>query len=167
MKRLFRISKVFVLTSAMVFAAGAQAAGSHTGGHGHEQGANHGALTDIGKAGDPAQVSRTIKVDMNDAMRFTPDHIQVKAGETLRFVVTNSGNIRHEMVLGADADLDQHYQMMMKDPTMRHEEPNAISLDAGKSGEIIWQFPTTGRVSFGCLEPGHYSAGMKGAVSVQ
>lgn len=71
------------------------------------------------------------------------------------------------MVLGTDADLQAHYAMMMADPTMRHEEPNAISLEAGKSGEIIWQFPTAGRVSFDCWEPRHYSAGMKGAVSIQ
>jgi uncharacterized cupredoxin-like copper-binding protein len=49
---------------------------------------------------------------------------------------------------------------------MRHEEPNAVSLEAGKSGQIVWRFDTAGTVSFGCLEPGHYAAGMKGAVSV-
>ena len=163
MKRLSNLSKALVFTSTMLLAIGAQAAGSHAGSHGSD----HSAPTDIGRAGDPAQVSRTIAVDMTDAMHFTPEQIDVKAGETLRFLVTNSGKIRHEMVLGTDADLQAHYTMMMADPTMRHEEPNAISLEAGKFGEIIWQFPIAGRVSFGCLEPGHYSASMKGAVLIQ
>ena len=35
---------------------------------------------------------------------------------------------------------------------MRHEEANSISLDAGKSGQIVWR-DKAGTVSFGCLEP--------------
>src|SRR3546814_2436431 len=117
----------------------------------------------IGKAGNASKVSRTIDVVMTDAMRFTPDRIDVKAGETVRFRVTNSGKIRHEMVLGTEADLSGHYQMMLKDPGMRHEEANSVSLEAGKTGEIVWQFDKAGHVAFACLEPGHYPAGMKGA----
>ena len=55
----------------------------------------------------------------------------------MRLNVRNSGKIRHELVLGTDADLKAHYDMMMKDPGMRHEEANSISLDAGKSGQIV------------------------------
>ena len=95
-----------------------------------------------------------------------PERIEVKAGETVRLNVRNSGKIRHELVLGTDADLKAHYDMMMKDPGMRHEEANSISLDAGKSGQIVWRFDKAGTVSFGCLGPGHYAAGMKGSVTV-
>ena len=84
----------------------------------------------------------------------------------MRLSVRNSGKIRHELVLGTDADLKAHYDMMMKDPGMRHEEANSISLDAGKSGQIVWRFDKAGTVSFGCLGPGHYAAGMKGSVTV-
>lgn len=146
------------------------------GGHGDHSmsmsGSPHGealqaAATAIGKPGDAARATRTIDIDMNDAMRFTPDRIQVQAGETVRIHVRNTGRIRHELVLGTNADLKTHYDMMIKDPGMRHEDANAVSLDAGESGQIIWQFGQAGTVSFGCLEPGHYPAGMKGAVSVQ
>ncbi|EJO28325.1 cupredoxin domain-containing protein [Achromobacter marplatensis] len=147
---------------ALLVAGAAQAAGEHAG-HGMSMPA---ASTPIGKPGDAARATRTIDVDMTDAMRFTPDRIEVKAGETVRINVRNSGKIRHELVLGTDADLKAHYDMMMKDPGMRHEEANAVSLDAGKTGQIVWRFDKAGTVSFGCLEPGHYSAGMKGAVSV-
>lgn len=146
-------------------AAAAQAAGGHDGHGGHAM-SMPAATAPIGKPGDAARVSRVIDVDMTDAMRFTPDRIQVKAGETVRLNVRNSGKIRHELVLGTDADLKAHYDMMMKDAGMRHEEANSVSLDGGKSGQIIWRFDQAGTVSFGCLEPGHYSAGMKGSVSV-
>ncbi|WP_431831995.1 cupredoxin family protein [Achromobacter mucicolens] len=138
-----------------------------TGDHAHGGHAPSAAAAPIGAPGDPAQVTRTIDVDMTDAMRFTPASIDVKAGETVRLNVRNAGKIRHELVLGTDADLKAHYAMMMKDPGMRHEEPNAVSLDAGRSGQIVWRFGKAGTVSFGCLEPGHYGAGMKGAVSVR
>jgi len=147
---------------ALMMSGAAFAAGDHAhGGH-----APSAAAAPIGAPGDPARVTRTIDVDMTDAMRFSPASIDVKAGETVRLNVRNSGKIRHELVLGTDADLKAHYAMMMKDPGMRHEEPNAVSLDAGKSGQIVWRFGKAGTVSFGCLEPGHYGAGMKGAVSV-
>lgn len=147
---------------ALMMSAAAFAAGDHAhGGH-----APSAAAAPIGAPGDPARVTRTIEVDMTDAMRFRPASIDVKAGETVRLNVRNSGKIRHELVLGTDADLKAHYAMMMKDPGMRHDEPNAVSLDAGKSGQIVWRFGKAGTVAFGCLEPGHYGAGMKGAVSV-
>ena len=147
--------------AALFGTAPAYAAGEHAG-HAMPM-----ASTPIGAPGDAARVTRTIDIDMTDAMRFTPAQVQIKAGETVRFNVLNSGKIRHEMVLGSDADLQAHYAMMMQDPGMRHEEANAVSLDAGKRGQIVWKFERAGSVSFGCLEPGHYAAGMKGAVSVQ
>lgn len=163
MKKLVKLAQGAVAAGALLLSFGAMAAPGHGAGHG----GGHDAAAPIGKPGNPAKVSRTIVVDMTDAMRFTPDKIDVKAGETIRFKVTNSGKIRHEMVLGTTADLNSHYQMMLKDPGMRHEEPNSVSLEAGKAGDIVWTFDKAGTVAFACLEPGHYPAGMKGAVSVK
>lgn len=160
---LLRITQITAL-AALLGTGAAFAAGAHGEHAGHAMPA---ASASIGTPGDAARVTRSIDIDMTDAMRFTPAQVQVKAGETVRFNVRNSGRIRHEMVLGTDADLQAHYAMMMKDPGMRHEEANAISLEGGKSGQIVWKFDRAGTVSFGCLEPGHYTAGMKGAVSVQ
>ena len=158
-----KLAQGAVAAGALLLSFGAMAAPGHGAGHG----GGHEAAAPIGKPGNPAKVSRTIVVDMTDAMRFTPDKIDVKAGETIRFKVSNSGKIRHEMVLGTTADLNSHYQMMLKDPGMRHEEPNSVSLEAGKAGDIVWTFDKAGTVAFACLEPGHYPAGMKGAVSVK
>jgi uncharacterized cupredoxin-like copper-binding protein len=121
----------------------------------------------VGKPGNAAQVNRSIEIDMTDNMRFTPERIEVKAGETLRLIVKNAGRIRHELVLGSDAYLQKHDQMMRKYPDMAHKKANAVSLAAGQApGEIIWQFNQAGTLSFACLEPGHYAAGMKGTIIV-
>ncbi len=99
-------------------------------------------------------------------MRFTPSTIQVRRGETIRFVVTNSGQLKHEFNLGTEADLKAHYAQMLKFPEMEHDEPNLVSLAPGKTGEVIWQFTKSGTVHFACLHAGHYEAGMKGTVAV-
>lgn len=122
--------------------------------------------TPFGRQGDPKKATRTLTVDMTDNMRFTPASIDVKQGETVRFKVKNSGQVKHEFVLGTEKELKEHYQVMLKNPEMEHEEPNMITLAGGKTGEVIWQFTKAGKVDFGCLQPGHWDAGMKGAVTV-
>ena len=133
------------------------ASGTQTGGH-------EGSA--IGKSGKAANVSRTIKIDMTDNMRFTSADIAVKQGETILFVVQNSGKVKHEMVLGTAKELKEHYEVMKKNPEMEHADENMISVAPGKTGEIIWQFSKSGKIDFACLQPGHYDAGMKGAVNV-
>ncbi|MBT2333049.1 cupredoxin family protein [Variovorax paradoxus] len=145
---------------ATLAAAGASAAGNHAGGHGHD------ADEAIGKPGVAAKATRTVHVDMTDSMRFAPADIRVKQGETVRFVVKNSGQLKHELVLGTEKELKEHYEAMKKNPEMEHDDPNMVTLAAGKSGEIVWQFTKAGKVDFACLQPGHYDAGMKGAVNV-
>lgn len=111
-------------------------------------------------------MTRTVAVDMTDAMRFNPGSITVRPGETVRFRVRNLGLLRHEFVLGTDAELKEHAQLMQKFPEMEHEEPNMVSLAPGAAGEVVWRFGKAGKVSFACLQPGHYEAGMRGAVDV-
>ncbi|WP_082786437.1 cupredoxin family protein [Polynucleobacter yangtzensis] len=135
----------------------------HGAGGGHQHGSESSA---IGQPGLAKNISRTVRVSMTDDMKFNPSNINVKQGETIHFVVKNLGKTKHEMVLGTDQDLKEHYQQMMKHPEMEHAEPNMITLAPGKSGEIIWQFTKSGKVQFACLQPGHYDAGMKGVVSV-
>ncbi len=158
MKRAIRNTTIAALVA--LAAAGASASGTHAGGHGHDE-------TDaIGKPGVAAQATRTIKVDMSDNMRFTPADINVKQGETVRLVIKNSGQLKHELVIGTEKELKEHYEVMKKNPEMEHSDPNMVTLAAGESGEIVWQFTKAGKVDFACLQPGHYDAGMKGAVSV-
>lgn len=120
----------------------------------------------IGEEGQASQAKRTVRVDMSDSMRFTPSSFNAKRGETVRFVVHNSGKLRHEFVLGTPQALAEHYEVMKKNPEMEHADPNAVTVEPGKTGEVIWKFTKAGTVAIGCLQPGHYDAGMKGQVVV-
>ena len=140
-----------------VNATAVMAAGKHAGGHDNEA---------IGKPGVASKVTRIVTIDMKDDMRFYTSMIDVKQGETIRFIVKNSGNLKHEMVLGTDKELKEHYEVMKKNPEMEHADSNMVTVAPGKSGEIIWQFTKAGKVDFACLQPGHYDAGMKGMVNV-
>ncbi len=133
-------------------------------GHAHEDG--HGGADAIGAPGQAGKASRTVTVDMTDAMRFNPASITAKQGETIRFVVNNSGRVKHEFVLGTEKELKEHYELMKKFPEMEHSDPNMVTVAPGKTGEVIWQFTKAGKIDFACLQPGHYDAGMKGAVNV-
>ncbi len=124
------------------------------------------AATDFGREGDPKRVTRTIRVDMTDNMRFTPADIAVRRGETIRFVVRNGGKLLHEMVLGTVRAIDEHAELMKKFPEMEHAEANMITVGPGQTGEVIWKFTKAGAVDFACLHPGHYDAGMKGVIKV-
>lgn len=134
------------------------ATGNHAGGHADSDA--------IGKPGKATNAKRTVKVEMLDTMRFNPQSITVKQGETIKFIVKNSGKVKHEMVLGTEKELKEHAEVMKKNPEMEHDDANQITVQPGKSGEIIWQFTKAGKVNFACLQPGHYDAGMAGTVTV-
>ena len=119
-----------------------------------------------GIAGDAKAVTRTIKVGMNDKMRFVPERIDVKLGETIRFAMSNDGKLMHEFVLGTKKELDEHAALMKKFPDMEHDEPYMAHVAPGKKGEIIWTFNRAGEFDFACLLPGHYEAGMVGKIRV-
>ena len=120
----------------------------------------------LGKPGDPGKVTRDVEVEMNDTMRFLPDSIRVKRGETIRFLVRNTGKVKHEMVLGTIKELKKHAELMRKFPEMEHADPNQVVVEPGKTGELIWQFTKAGTFDFACLVPGHFEAGMVGKVRV-
>lgn len=120
----------------------------------------------FGKAGDPKKIVRTIKVDMSDKMRFTPAALTIKQGETVKFIVTNSGKTMHEFVLGTLPELKEHADLMKKFPNMEHDEPYMAHVSPGKTETIVWQFSKGGEFHFGCLLPGHFEAGMVGKINV-
>ena len=131
-------------------------------------GMQHGTSASlIGKPGDPAKVSHTIDMTMADTMRFSPREISVKAGETVRFNLTNTGKVPHELVIGSIQELREHAEMMRKMPEMKHAEPNMITLGPGQRGELVWEFDQPGTVDFACPIPGHIEAGMVGKVQVK
>ena len=148
---------LLIALPSLLLAMTAMASGTHAGGHDDEA---------IGKPGVASKVTRTITMDMADSMRFSVPKVTARQGETIRFVVRNSGKVKHEMVLGTEKELKEHYEIMKKNPEMEHADSNMVTVAPGKTGEIIWQFTKAGKVGFACLQPGHYDAGMKGFVTV-
>lgn len=120
----------------------------------------------FGRQGDPKKAARTIKVDMKDTMRFLPAELTIRQGETVRFVVSNSGKAMHEMVLGTMQQLKEHGELMKQHPGMEHDEPYMVHVAPGKKQEMAWQFTNAGEFHFGCLVPGHFEAGMIGKIKV-
>ena len=122
---------------------------------------------DWGIAGTAKAVKRTIEIKMLDTMRFTPDRIEVSQGDTVRFKLTNSGKVLHELVIGTQPVLEEHAALMKRFPNMEHDEPYMAHVPVGQTGEIIWTFNRAGHFDFACLLPGHFEAGMVGKILVK
>jgi uncharacterized cupredoxin-like copper-binding protein len=121
----------------------------------------------FGRQGDPKKVTRSVRIDMADTMRYSPAEIVVKRGDTIRFEVKNAGKTMHEMVIGTMKALKEHAELMRKHPGMEHDEPYMAHVAPGKRERIVWQFTKAGEFYYGCLIPGHFEAGMIGRVIVK
>lgn len=149
---------------------------------------------DFGQAAPAAKATRTVEVVMGD-MSFDPKSLDIKAGETVRFVLINKGQLLHEFNLGNAAMHAEHQQEMLKMqqsgmltptamrampagtmdhaamghgamPGMQHDDPNSVLVEPGKTAELTWTFNKAGSLEFACNIPGHYQAGMVGKLTV-
>ncbi len=121
----------------------------------------------FGEPGDARKVDRTIRIKALDTMRYDKRRLKVRAGETVRFIVTNTGKIRHEFVIGDAAEQREHEKEMQGMSGMvMPDEANGISLAPGQTKSIVWQFAGPGTVELACHEPGHYDAGMRSRIRV-
>ncbi|WP_192552089.1 plastocyanin/azurin family copper-binding protein [Pseudomonas sp. IzPS59] len=147
---------------------------------------------DFGQPAPAAKASRSIEVVMGD-MSFDPKAIDIKAGETIRFVLVNKGQLLHEFNLGDAAMHAKHQQEMLQmqqsgmlTPTgmkemshdmagmdhgsmghvMKHDDPNSVLVEPGKTAELTWTFSKATSLEFACNIPGHYQAGMVGKLTV-
>ena len=154
------MKKIFSILILGAWSALALAGGKHAGGHDDDHAMAYGAPSEA------AQVSRVIEVQAADNMRYTPAAITVRRGETVKFVVKNTGKLPHEFVLGNAQSLKEHAEVMRRYPDMEHDDPNMVKMAPGGTGNLIWKFTRAGTVEFACLIPGHYEAGMKGRIRV-
>ncbi|MGV8918506.1 MAG: cupredoxin domain-containing protein [Pseudomonas sp.] len=142
---------------------------------------------DFGHAAPAAQATRTVEVTLGD-LYFQPSSLNVKAGETVHFVLTNKGQLRHEFNLGTAAMHSAHQQEMLKmgmtgapmtadaghstmdhgsaSGGMKHDDPNSVLVEPGKTAELTWTFTKVSDLQFACNYPGHYQAGMVGKVDI-
>jgi uncharacterized cupredoxin-like copper-binding protein len=158
-----RLALHALASTALLATAGPVLAGP---GHAKPHGTVVKEQTDWGIAGDAKAAKRTVVITMLDSMRFSPDKIAVKQGDTIRFVMKNTGTLGHELVIGTKAKLDEHAALMVKFPSMEHDAPYMAHVGPNASGEIVWTFNRPGSFDFACLIAGHYQAGMVGKITV-
>ena len=135
--------------------------------------------------GHPApagKATRTVEVVLGD-MYFEPRNLTVKAGETVRFVVVNKGQVAHEFNLGDAAMHARHQKEMLAMASMghagmghggmdhgagsmQHDDPNMVMVEPGKQAELTWTFSQSAPLEFACNVPGHYQAGMVGKLTI-
>lgn len=121
----------------------------------------------FGAPADASDADRTVAIVATDEMAFDPSTVTVRAGEVVTFEVTNEGQIPHDFTLGDERTQRAHERAMEEmGADMAHDDPNAMTLDPGETAAITWRFDEAGEVLYGCHQPGHYDAGMVGAVDV-
>lgn len=119
--------------------------------------------------GDGTAAGRVVEVRMLAARRFQPDSIAVRAGETVTFRVINKSDAVHEFVLGDEArqaEREREMTAMGSGPMEMDDERDLVNLKGGATEELTWTFAEPGTVLYGCHQPGHYAAGMKGTITV-
>ena len=168
MKRTRWIAVVSVVALATIAAACSQTTPTSEGAApGSATEAPHDEELSFGEPAEPGDEDRVIEVTQSDDMRFDPASIEVEAGETILFEVTNAGQAPHEFVLG-DAALQAEHEEEMAEMggAPMSNEPNAIAVEPGETGTVVWTFTESGALEFGCHVPGHYPAGMFGELTV-
>jgi len=159
-----------------------EAHGSHAhgeGGHGetgeephHDKGEghHHDKQATFGHAAKAAQADRTVEIEAMD-IAFKPETVTVEKGETVKFVIKNTGNLEHEFVLGTPEEQKQHakeMQAMQDEGGMEHHSSaNAVSIAPGETKILTWTFTKATPIEYACHVPGHYQADMRGDIKVQ
>ncbi len=159
-----------VLTIALtspIYAAG----NGHDGHHSHDNDNAH--MIAGGMPGKESEINRTIEIIATDDLKFSQPSLDVKDGETIKFVLINKGETAHDFTIGTPEIQVAHQKEMSKmmeamdsheGHKMEHNDPNALFLNPGEKKELIWKFKKTAKLEFGCNVPGHYQAGMKGDI---
>jgi uncharacterized cupredoxin-like copper-binding protein len=151
---------LIVALAAFLVSTAALAHGDHSSGGQHA----------YGRPGDPAKPARVIQITMREGdgkMEFVPNKIQIKTGEQIKFVVRNSGELDHEIVLATLDENLKHAAVMAKNPEMQHDDPNGKRIAPNGTGAILWKFTKAGEFDYACLIPGHREAGMFGTIIVK
>ncbi len=170
-----------LLAALLPVALSATPALAEAGAPGH----GHGASALLG-APAPRGQGRVVAIQMTDNA-YSVKSVTVKAGETIRFMISNKGTLLHEFNLNTAAEHAGHRPMMvmmmehgmitaekvvnltmtMPDGTkMSHTEPNSVLVEPGKTAEISWKFTTAGTLEIACNIPGHSESGMVAPLQV-
>ena len=158
-------TQLAILAACILALTGPAASAPGAPGHSHDAGS-----FSAGEPGNPKRQSRTVLITMREGdgkMIFMPERLEIKRGEQVRFLITNSGELDHEFILATTEENLKHYEEMKKNPEMEHDDPNAKRVGPKKKSEVVWRFTKAGQFEYGCLIPGHREAGMTGIITVK
>lgn len=135
---------------------------------GMDMGTEGAGVYPFGSPMDGGEADQVIEIIAMDDFSFSPTNVAVQSGEIVTFKVTNAGAIPHDFTLGTEEMQEEHEAEMveMGGNMDMHGEPNVFSLEPGETKEMTWRFEESGPIVFGCHQPGHYAAGMKGSVVI-
>ena len=142
----------------------------------------------IGESGKLSEVNRTIEIKMYDNY-YEPKEINIKKGETIKFIVYNYGELVHEfniatkemhikhqpemmkmvgnqILLADKIDKKKMKEMAKKDHSMAHSHSNSVLLEPNQSAKLIWKFSTDSKLEAACNVPGHYEIGMVAHIKI-
>ena len=146
------------------------------------------SMSMIGEKGKASDVSKVIEIKMYDNY-YEPNIIEVKKGETIKFVVINLGELVHEfniatkemhikhqpemmmmvekdILLGDRIDIKKMKEAAKTDHSMAHSHSNSVLLEPKKSADLIWKFSKNTKLEAACNIPGHYESGMVAKVNI-
>ena len=146
------------------------------------------SMSMIGETGKESEVSKIIEIKMYDNY-YEPNIIEVKEGETIKFVVINLGELVHEfniatkemhikhqpemmmmvekeILLGDRIDLKKMKEAAKTNHSMAHSHSNSVLLEPKKSADLIWKFSKNANLEAACNVPGHYDSGMVAKVNI-
>lgn len=155
---------VFAFVLALSGAA-ALAHGGHGGSHADAV-ARSAAGTPFGRPGDAQKISRTVAVNMSDSACRTPGELALRVGETVGFLIRNSGRETHELVIGAMSGVKEHAEAVEQDADVDHDEPYMAHVEPQAAQSIVWQFTRVGIFYYGCHVPSLPGPGVIGRITV-
>jgi uncharacterized cupredoxin-like copper-binding protein len=120
-----------------------------------------GAHTDGSANADPTVV---IDVSLKN-LRFTPDRMEVAAGQTVRINVTNMDGTEHDLFVDG-LRIEKVGEAMDGRHAGATADMLAVHTMANESGSITFRTEQKGTYRFYCTLPGHEDAGMVGEMTV-
>jgi Cu+-exporting ATPase len=112
---------------------------------------------------------RTIAIETNNQLAFSPNQFTVTEGETVAFVITNSGQLPHEFVIGDEDVQNEHEAEMLageEDMDEMGDKPYAVDVPPGETVTLVYAFDEAGTTLIGCHVEGHYPGGMRGTITI-
>ena len=96
--------------------------------------------------------------------RFEPADFELRSGQVVTFVITNTDPIDHEFIVGDEAVQARHE---LGTEPYHGSIPTEVSVPAGETVRTTVAFPQPEKLIIGCHLPGHYRYGMRASIVVR